>query len=237
MTYYELCENIRDLGFAEMSEIEEYEQSDSSINVISNSVNRAVTEINLSVAHIIGRYEFEIDDEDEGYLYIEMPMVAGDFMAFAETPVLIRSNRTNQEIAKLQKKVDDGTATLEDTTRLAKLLAKNELYTKFLDYDIEAGDTLVINQDINKGNFRVLYIASHEPVDETIVNAESDVAQTEIPLPLKAHHLVPLLASYYVWLDDDPTKASQYYNLYEQLRGEMLQTTKKLRGRIMSGGI
>ena len=235
MTYYELCENIRDLGFAEFSEIEEYETS--GVNVISNNINRAITEINVSVANILGRYEFEIAEDDSGLLYIDMADVVDDFLSLSENPVQFRSNKTNKEIAELQEKADAGTATQEELERLAYLLARNEMYVRFFDYDTEGDSVIIIDQDKYKGSFKILYVAQHDMATSDIIDPETEMAQTILPLPLKAHHLVPLLASYYVWLDDDPTKASQYYNLYEQSRSEMLQTTKKLRGRIMSGGI
>ena len=202
MTYAELISNIRDLGFSDDSEMEEFGE------LVYNSINRAISEINLLVTPYIKRYEFEIDEADEGYLYLTMPDVDEYFLDFADTPVVYEA---------------DG----------------EEQYTKFNDFDIEAGDTMVIRQDDYHGSFRVFYRADPEPIryGENLPTAE-ELAQ-EIPLPRKAHFLVPLLAGYYVWLEDEPTKAAQYYNLYEQGVDTVSSTeaSKKIRVRVLPGGM
>ena len=43
-----------------------------------------------------------------------------------------------------------------------------------------------------------------------------------IDLPEDLLELVPLLASYHVWLDDDLTKATMYYNNFVQKREEIM---------------
>lgn len=43
-----------------------------------------------------------------------------------------------------------------------------------------------------------------------------------IDLPDKVIDLMPLLAAYYVWLDDDERKAIYYYNQYEDLKSQIL---------------
>ena len=60
---------------------------------------------------------------------------------------------------------------------------------------------------------------------------------TEVELPLKAHHLVPLLASYYIWLEDEKAKAVDYYNQYDKLVQEIKSNAAKPRARILSGGM
>ncbi len=44
----------------------------------------------------------------------------------------------------------------------------------------------------------------------------------ELKLPDKLVFLTPLLASYYVWLDDDERKAVMYRNEYEDLKEQLL---------------
>ena len=218
MIYQELINNIRDLGFSDDSEMEEFGE------LVNNAINRSITEINLEVAPIIERYEFElrgdIDDGhgkvvekgDSGFLYITMPDIDDNFLDFADTPVLYSHTRTK------------GGETVE-----------TPLYTRFNDYEIEAGDTIVINVDdlhIGKNqtySFRVFYKVLHVTFDGT----QPGLA---IPLPLKVHHLLPLLASYYIWLEDEPTKAAQYYNLYEQKKAELTLNAKP-RMKVLPGGI
>lgn len=84
-----------------------------------------------------------------------------------------------------------------------------EVFKKFGDYQIEMGHTVVINADDCKGSFRIYY-------NKACTQVAEDTEDTFVPeLPLKVHHLIPLLAAYYLWLDDDAAKAAQYYNMYE----------------------
>lgn len=204
MTYQELINNIRDLGFSDDAEMEEFGE------LVYNSINRAISEINLLVTPITETYEFEIDDADTGYLYIRMPDVDERFLDFADTPVVYEAQGQEQ-------------------------------YTKFNDFEIEMGDTMVINQDSYKGSFRVFYRADHEPIpysEDGTLPTQEQLAQ-ELPLPRRAHFLAPLLAGYYVWLEDEPTKAAQYYNLYEQGVSTVSasEATKKFRVRVLPGGM
>ena len=198
MLYSEVIDNIKNLGFADDDEMVEFAES----GVLYDSINRAITEINLNIAPIYGTHELEIDDTDTGYLYVVLPDIDPSFLEFTDTPVLYEQNG-------------------------------KDYYQKFSDYQIETENTLVINADENKGNFRIFYKAAHT----TFTGAEAELSE-EVPLMLKVHHLVPLLASYYVWQEDEPAKAAQYYNLYEQKSAEVTnEASAKIRMRIMPGGI
>lgn len=51
----------------------------------------------------------------------------------------------------------------------------------------------------------------------------TDTADNHVmELPDKVTDLAPLLAAYYVWLDDDERKAVYYYNQYEDLKNQIL---------------
>ena len=195
MTYADVVQNIKSLGFSDDDEMEEFAES----GVLYDSINRAITEINLRLSPIYERYEFEISDTDTGYLYITMKDVDENFLDFADTPVLFRR--------------------------------ESDMYQKFNDYQIEAGDTVVIDADSNKGSFRIFYKAMHEPF-----TGDAQLRE-DVPLPLKVHHLVPLLASYYVWQEDEPAKAAQYYNMFEQKSVDVAEQEVQMRARIIPGGI
>ena len=199
MTYQELINEIRDLGFSDDSEIEEFAES----GLLYSAINRAITRINLELYPIIEKYEFDISDDDTGYLYITMTDIDDLFLDFADMPVLFERDGAN-------------------------------FYTKFGDYEIEADNTLVINADKNKGSFRVFYKVAHD----TFTGKTSQLKE-DLPLQLKVHHLVPLLASYYVWNEDEPTKAAQYLNLFEAEKAELKEQAlaQKFKVRIMSGGL
>lgn len=98
-------------------------------------------------------------------------------------------------------------------------------YVPFGDFDVETGDTIVMSGEI-VGTFRIFYKSSHVPY-----TAETEDT-VQLPIPLRAHHLVPLLCAYYVWLDDDQQKAVMYYNQYETLAGTLLANAQKPRMRV-----
>lgn len=199
MTYQELINEIRDLGFSDDSEIEEFAEA----GLLYSAINRAITRINLELYPIIEKYEFDISDDDTGYLYITMTDIDDLFLDFADMPVLFERDGAN-------------------------------FYTKFGDYEIESDDTLVINADKNKGSFRVFYKVAHD----TFTGKTSQLKE-DLPLQLKVHHLVPLLASYYVWNEDEPTKAAQYLNLFESEKAELKEQAlaRKFKVRVVSGGL
>ena len=195
MQYSEIKNNIISLGFAEPSDYEEFE----SLGYTYSAINRAISTIGQQFPYI-GKYEFEIDDTDEGILYVDMTDREG-FLDFAtDTPVLFEK---------------DGT----------------EMFTKFNDYDIEMDTTLVIDATDIKGSIRVYYEKECTQVNE-------DTPDAFVPeIPTKVHHLIPLLASYYLWLDDDERKAVQYYNQYETELMVVQSKATRPRMRILEGGI
>ena len=48
--------------------------------------------------------------------------------------------------------------------------------------------------------------------------------------------LLPLLASYYIWLDDDERKSVMYQNMYEDLKGQILGGSGELARAEIVGG-
>lgn len=49
--------------------------------------------------------------------------------------------------------------------------------------------------------------------------------------------LIPLLAAHYIWLDDDITKATMYWNEYDQLKDQIIMVCKQPRKAKIEGGI
>jgi len=67
---------------------------------------------------------------------------------------------------------------------------------------------------------------------------EAGMEDVEIPLePITHEDLLPLLCAYFVWIDDDATKAAQYYNLYLEVLDDVMGVLKKPRVRLLEGGI
>ena len=194
MNYGELKTELISLGFSDESELDEFGV------IVPLALNRAITEINLTIAPIIGTYEFTQTGEGSVLLYYDMEELTredGDvvFLSFADTPVM----------------VGDG------------------VYRRYNDFEIEQDRILVMDGSVS-GNFKVFYKKAHTPFTIDTDDLE------DIPLPLKAHILVPLLTAYYVWLEDEKTKAVDYYNQYEKLAQSILND-KPVRMRILPGGI
>lgn len=196
MNYGKLKAQIRDMGFSDDAEIEEFAE------LIPNSINRAIEEININVAPIIDAYEIEQDGTGQGLFFYDIESLTKDdtgkitFLDFADTPVMV------------------GT----------------DVYQKFNDFEIENGKIIIID-GAHQGIFRVFYKKRHTPITTETLD------ETELELPLKAQHMLPYLAAYYIWLEDEQTKAVYYYNQYEALLQEYQAKKEKPRARILSGGI
>ena len=103
-----------------------------------------------------------------------------------------------------------------------------EVFRKFSDYQIEMEHTIVMKADDYAGSFRVYY-------EKACTTIDKDTPDAFVPeLPAKVHHLIPLLASYYLWLDDDERKAVQYYNMYETELSLVLQKQNAPRMRVVT---
>lgn len=196
MNYGELKDQIRDMGFSDDAEIEEFG------DLIPNSINRAIEEINLNVAPIVGIYEIEQDGTGDGLFFYDIESLTKD---------------------------DDGNVTFLDFADIPVMVG-TEVYQKFNDFEIENEKVIVMDGEL-EGTFRVFYKKKHVPI--TVDTPDT----TKIELPLKAQHMLPYLAAYYIWLEDEQTKAVYYYNRYEQLLQEYQAKKEKPRARIASGGI
>ena len=103
-----------------------------------------------------------------------------------------------------------------------------ETFRKFGDYQIEMGHTIVIKVDDYAGMFRIYY-------NKQCTDISSSTVDAFVPeLPNKVHHLIPLLAAYYLWLDDDAAKAAQYYNMYETELALIMQKETSPRMRVVT---
>ena len=145
------------------------------------------------------------------------------------------------QIAKYEFELDDsdtGTIYIDMTDRPGFLsLAEtpvlfevngSEMFRKFGDYQVEMGHTIVMNADAYAGSFRIYYNKACTEIDPT--TPDSFVPE----LPKKVHHLIPLLAAYYLWLDDDERKAVQYYNNYESELSQIIQNENMPKMRVVT---
>lgn len=48
----------------------------------------------------------------------------------------------------------------------------------------------------------------------------------DIDVPERVEYILPILASYYVWLDDDQVKAVMYWNQYDDFRNRLFEEAR-----------
>lgn len=97
---------------------------------------------------------------------------------------------------------------------------------KILDkgYQIE-GTRILLPYELT-GVIRIKYRRSASQINYT-TSPETD--DTVIDLDEELCTLLPLLVSAYVWLDDEPEKAAQYYSLYSERTKEIVYNTKNIK--------
>lgn len=66
--------------------------------------------------------------------------------------------------------------------------------------------------------------------EETLDTQRINIADNLMPL-------IPLLAAHYLWLDDDVTKATLYWNEYDQLKEQIIAVCRQPRKATIEGGI
>ena len=105
----------------------------------------------------------------------------------------------------------------------------NGVRTSFTDFSIEAKRKLYTNG--NTSLMEVYYVAYPTRI------TESTPDDFEIELDKPALPLVPLLASYFIWLDDDERKATMYYNMYDMKLNEIRANSARPAPVSFKGGI
>ena len=68
------------------------------------------------------------------------------------------------------------------------------------------------------------------------VTTSTDDTQ-KISIADNLYPLIPLLAAHYIWLDDDVTKATLYWNEYDQLKDQIIAVCRQPRKATIEGGI
>ena len=99
----------------------------------------------------------------------------------------------------------------------------------FSDFEL-VQDTKVFVSQRNNGEITFYY--RKRP---TLVTTSTPDA-TVMTIHYKAEQLLPLLASYYIWNDDDPEKASKWRNEYEDMKAIILRTTQRPIPLTFNGG-
>lgn len=72
------------------------------------------------------------------------------------------------------------------------------------------------------------------PELEKITKETKDEEVLSVPDVLEP--LVQLLAAHYIWLDDDLTKSTIYWNEYDDLKDQIMMMCRTVRGAVIEGG-
>jgi hypothetical protein len=192
MTYGELKEQIRDMGFEENETMIEAEYR----SIVKNACNFAVDTIAETVLPIVREYEISATGEGVGVKRYFMPDLVAGFLAFEKHPIL------------------------EDRGR----------YETLNDYKIENRKTFVIPAHVC-GKITIFYKKRPERITaETPDSFEIELDDSVAPL-------IPHLASFYVWLDDDERKAVMYQNMYDDLKNQIMAAGAPVPSAVFHGGL
>lgn len=97
------------------------------------------------------------------------------------------------------------------------------------DFIVEKNSVLVLD-----GTFKGEFLISYKKKPQEF--AEKTANETVIEIDEDAVDLLPLLASYYVWLDDERSRAQEYYNQYEIRRDNILGKSRQVTATVVLGG-
>ena len=96
----------------------------------------------------------------------------------------------------------------------------------FSDYELEQDRIFIPNKT---GSYTIFY------KEQIVQITKSTSEDSELQCDYRALPLVSLLASHYVWLDDDAVKATMYYNEYEQNLERIVKDYNRPKLRIVGG--
>lgn len=114
---------------------------------------------------------------------------------------------------------------LDSQSVLEGNFSDNNSYSKINDYHIEGNSTIVLKYD-DIGQLTVWF--KKRPSELT-----SDTPDTfEIELHYIVQPLVCLLASHYIWLDDEERKATLYWNEYDDLKNQIMGNASNQQARL-----
>lgn len=144
--------------------------------------------------------------------YIENMAIYGSATSEREEDIPAWREYLTYDIRELTR--DDGAYTF-DGFALDLPVKSDGGYEYVRDYRIEQGRKIVLKRE-ETGRYEIWYKAHPKKITEE--TKDTDVIETAE----ETEPLIHLLAAHYVWLDDDQTKATIYYNEYDDLKNSIL---------------
>ena len=191
-------------------EEESYLTDEMALSEFQSSINQARQTISQAVP-LIGRYDFVQDGTATGLHRIDLKAGTENDPEGEIIPISLDGKFDKFDSMQI---IYDGRA------------------FPFSDFTLEQGHVIVLNYAL-AGSFTIFYAKG---IDSINVSTPDNF---DIQIDYEVEHLVPLLASYHAWLDDDIQKATMYYNEYEQELNRILQSRaerqNKVKARIVGG--
>lgn len=176
-------------------------------------------------------------EEDESITEYESIVISAanrsiEEMALNVLPILgtytIVQDGTESDLKRydfLELTAEDGTPKFYGFSEELPVLDNGE---RFNDFEVEGRHVLALD-----GALRVSLTVYYNRIPTMITPQTKN--SFEIELDLMLHSMLPLLCSYYVWLDDDERKASYYFNRYEQMKDLVVSKNTRIVAEIRGG--
>jgi|GEM_PF-1158009 len=223
MTWIELRKQITELGFNVVNyEYEDIYEENKDAYIFS--VNRAIEIIATTVRPILGEYVIRVDKgrgEKTGFSQYNIRKLAGErFYDFAfDIPMIETADGDYKPLVGYQ------------TQKRGIILIPNELLTSGIKAHIwyKKKPTVITEYKPGIGISIGIIPSPGSPAQSSpppIVSYSGTPDDFEIELDHDVLPLVPLLASHWIWLDDEPAKAAMYWNEYDVLKNQILQNSE-----------
>lgn len=239
MTWAEVIANIRDLGFEEQSTMEQ----DDYKQITINSVNRAIDTIFWNVVEPYKSYFHEVSNRPVTRV---VPLTKeGEVTEDAEDSSVVKiPSFVGTEQGLRVTNYDSTNVTVTGVTETMQSIVENESYdvtASLKDPETHKWEDGTTDEKVFRvyKTYTYTWDCPNYPLPKINDETPDDYSmENDVGLPDKVVYLLPLLASYYVWLDDDVEKAVYYYNMYDSELSKLIDTIKNRNGKVvMYGGL
>lgn len=235
ITWKEMRDNIRDLGFEEDATLNSSDYRSITINAVNRAVDMIFWNIVQPYHTFFEQYskvtKTTVEEttnkstDSDASVTVQIPTVKG-------TENGLHIGAYDQEKVSIDGAHNGDVADVSSYNVTLSLINR----TKAVWSDGTNGDKTFKITKVNQYNWD----CPDTPLTKITGNTDdSFLFGADMGLPDAVLYMIPLLASYYVWLDDDVDKALYYYNMYDNERNNIINNTiKGQNGRVvMVGGL
>jgi hypothetical protein len=185
--------------------------------------------------HELGLHEYDDIYSEDKYLYIlsvnraieliasTVRPIIGEYVITYKTKHKYRGDYAEYDIAYLINSSSCGYKFYDFADDPPMIELTDGDYLKLAGYQTQSRRLLLVPPDVGYGkdasSFSKIHVFYKKKPTPITLETPKDF---EIELDYDVQLLLPLLASHYVWLDDEPAKAHLYYNQYEIMKNQIL---------------